>query len=99
MFSDTFMLNFPQKSAIRENMQLIVKYPNPRTTDLSLFDIIADRPERNNIASQRPGVASEMKLAVEKHVGDQKAGRQLPKEQAPMTEEMKEQLRSLGYLQ
>src|SRR5205814_8035789 len=64
--------------------------------DSELYDLAADPAEARNLAAQQAGVGAELRRALE----DWRAAHPLQVVPAPpLTEEQKQTLRSLGYLQ
>ncbi len=95
VFSSTNMRESVQISAIRGNLQLLSFGQRP----LKLFDLAADRQEKTDLFPSLPKKAETLRADMDAYVKKPSAPKKKQEEKAPMSDEMREQLRSLGYLQ
>jgi len=64
-----------------------------------LFDARADPEEQENLATRQPEIARELRERLLVHLAESTSHGALEKSQVPLSEDLVEQLRSLGYLQ
>ena len=70
-------------------------YPPPEIQPLELYDLAEDSTEKKNIVSQKPALATQLVRLIDQIYGQAKR-RKTGK--AAIDEELKEQLRALGYI-
>jgi arylsulfatase len=97
MFTSAMMLNDTQKSAIHGRFHLISQARPP--VPPQLFDIQTDAGETHNIAPTHAKEVHELDEAIAAHIRAQSTGWNIEQDRTPMTDETREQLKSLGYTQ
>jgi arylsulfatase A-like enzyme len=63
-----------------------------------LFDLLADPGERRDLAARRPGVVDELRDLLGLHIAESVADGTLELEAAEVPEDLRERLKSLGYV-
>lgn len=97
VFTHAMMMNDSQRSVLRGDLHLIMQTAPPIPP--RLYDFEKDRAETDNLAPRRSDDVRALTYELVNHLAAQAAGPDVGRSEMKMTDEMKEQLRSLGYLQ
>jgi arylsulfatase len=69
------------------------------TDELRVYDLLADPQERDDIARANPDLVGQLHRPLLRHLVEIQAREALPVENVPISKQMSERLRALGYIQ